>query len=829
MAWGRAASSRRVKRGWRFLPGKILSVKVEDEMKVSYIDYAMSVIVSRALPDVRDGLKPVHRRILWAMHELGMPPDRPHKKAARVVGEVLGKFHPHGDASVYDAMVRMAQDFSIRYPLVDGHGNFGSIDGDPPAAMRYTEVRLTALAMELLADIRKETVDVAPNFDETLDEPVVLPSRFPNLIVNGSSGIAVGMATNIPPHNLREVIDAILLLIDDPDAGDETLMTAIKGPDFPTAGFILGTDGIRQAYLTGRGLVRVRAAAEVDMSKAAKPRILVTEIPYQVSKSRLLAHIAELAQKKRIDGITDLRDESDRNGLRICIELRRDANPQVVLNRLYKFTALEVTFGIIMLALVDGQPKVLTLRELVVHYLNHQKDVIVRRSRYDLARAEDRAHILEGLRIALDNIDRVVAIIRGSRTVEAARDALQSEFGLSEKQAAAILDMRLQRLVGLEREKIDQEYDELLKTIEYLRAVLASERMVLEIIKHELLAIRDRFGDDRRTRITAEDGQLGAEDLIADEDVVITLTRNGYVKRLPLSTYRSQRRGGRGVTGLQTREEDYVSDLVVASNHSYLLMFTNRGRVFRLKAYEVPEQSRTGKGLAIVNVLPLAGDERVTAVIPVSDFAPGRFLFMATRLGRVKKTDLSEFQTVRRSGLIALRLNEGDELIAVRPTDGARELLMVTRKGKALCFAESEVRVMGRTARGVRGMRLRPGDSVVVLEVVQPKSDVLVVTEHGLGKRTPVAEFTLHHRGTSGIKAARLGLRTGVIVGARMVSHDDEVVLISVSGVLIRLAVKEVSVQSREARGVSLMRLDAGDAVAEIARVERRDEENGEG
>jgi len=829
VAWGRAASSRRVKRGWRFLPGKILSVKVEDEMKVSYIDYAMSVIVSRALPDVRDGLKPVHRRILWAMHELGMPPDRPHKKAARVVGEVLGKFHPHGDASVYDAMVRMAQDFSIRYPLVDGHGNFGSIDGDPPAAMRYTEVRLTALAMELLADIRKETVDVAPNFDETLDEPVVLPSRFPNLIVNGSSGIAVGMATNIPPHNLREVIDAILLLIDDPDAGDETLMSAIKGPDFPTAGFILGTHGIRQAYLTGRGLVRVRAAAEVDMSKAAKPRILVTEIPYQVSKSRLLAHIAELAQKKRIDGITDLRDESDRNGLRICIELRRDANPQVVLNRLYKFTALEVTFGIIMLALVDGQPKVLTLRELVVHYLNHQKDVIVRRSRYDLARAEDRAHILEGLRIALDNIDRVVAIIRGSRTVEAARDALQSEFGLSEKQAAAILDMRLQRLVGLEREKIDQEYDELLKTIEYLRAVLASERMVLEIIKHELLAIRDRFGDDRRTRITAEDGQLGAEDLIADEDVVITLTRNGYVKRLPLSTYRSQRRGGRGVTGLQTREEDYVSDLVVASNHSYLLMFTNRGRVFRLKAYEVPEQSRTGKGLAIVNVLPLAGDERVTAVIPVSDFAPGRFLFMATRLGRVKKTDLSEFQTVRRSGLIALRLNEGDELIAVRPTDGARELLMVTRKGKALCFAESEVRVMGRTARGVRGMRLRPGDSVVVLEVVQPKSDVLVVTEHGLGKRTPVAEFTLHHRGTSGIKAARLGPRTGVIVGARMVSHDDEVVLISVSGVLIRLAVKEVSVQSREARGVSLMRLDAGDAVAEIARVERRDEENGEG
>jgi len=829
VAWGRAASSRRVKRGWRFLPGKILSVKVEDEMKVSYIDYAMSVIVSRALPDVRDGLKPVHRRILWAMHELGMPPDRPHKKAARVVGEVLGKFHPHGDASVYDAMVRMAQDFSIRYPLVDGHGNFGSIDGDPPAAMRYTEVRLTALAMELLADIRKETVDVAPNFDETLDEPVVLPSRFPNLIVNGSSGIAVGMATNIPPHNLREVIDAILLLIDDPDAGDETLMSAIKGPDFPTAGFILGTHGIRQAYLTGRGLVRVRAAAEVDMSKAAKPRILVTEIPYQVSKSRLLAHIAELAQKKRIDGITDLRDESDRNGLRICIELRRDANPQVVLNRLYKFTALEVTFGIIMLALVDGQPKVLTLRELVVHYLNHQKDVIVRRSRYDLARAEDRAHILEGLRIALDNIDRVVAIIRGSRTVEAARDALQSEFGLSEKQAAAILDMRLQRLVGLEREKIDQEYDELLKTIEYLRAVLASERMVLEIIKHELLAIRDRFGDDRRTRITAEDGQLGAEDLIADEDVVITLTRNGYVKRLPLSTYRSQRRGGRGVTGLQTREEDYVSDLVVASNHSYLLMFTNRGRVFRLKAYEVPEQSRTGKGLAIVNVLPLAGDERVTAVIPVSDFAPGRFLFMATRLGRVKKTDLSEFQTVRRSGLIALRLNEGDELIAVRPTDGARELLMVTRKGKALCFAESEVRVMGRTARGVRGMRLRPGDSVVVLEVVQPKSDVLVVTEHGLGKRTPVAEFTLHHRGTSGIKAARLGLRTGVIVGARMVSHDDEVVLISVSGVLIRLAVKEVSVQSREARGVSLMRLDAGDAVAEIARVERRDDENGEG
>jgi len=804
--------------------GKVLAVPIEDEMKRSYIDYAMSVIVSRALPDVRDGLKPVHRRILYAMSELNLTPDRPYKKSARVVGEVLGKYHPHGDVSVYDAMVRMAQDFSSRYLLVDGHGNFGSIDGDSPAAMRYTEARLAPLAMEMLRDIDKETVDVGPNFDETLKEPLVMPCRFPNLLVNGSAGIAVGMATNLPPHNLGEVVDGILMMIEKPDVTSNELMQAIKGPDFPTGGLILGRDGIRQAYETGRGIVRMRALARIEPVGEERFRIVVSELPYQVNKARLLEKIADLVREKRVEGIADLRDESDRaTGLRITIDVKRGANPNVILNRLYKYTPMEQTFGIIMLALVDGRPRVLDLRSAVYYYLEHQKDVVTRRARYDLRKAEERAHILEGIRIALDNIDRVIALIRGSSTVDEARQGLMQEFGLTERQAQAILDMRLQRLTGLEREKVEEEHQELLKTIEYLRAVLGSERMVLNIIKRELLDIKKRFADERRTRLTRSAGDIEEEDLIAEEDVVITCTHRGYIKRLPLSTYRQQRRGGRGVVGVQMKEHDFVENVFIATTHHWMLFFTNRGKVYRLKAYEIPEFGRQAKGTAIVNLIELEPGEEVNAVIPVREFEQGRYLLMATRRGMVKKTELTQYDTTRRSGLIAIGLEEGDELIGVRLTDGSDRVVLVSRDGWAIVFREEEVRPMGRDARGVKGMRLEGTDRVATMDIVSRGNQLLVVTDKGFGKRTPLEEYPTYGRASRGVRTIRLTERNGSLVGARVVNDDDGLLLVSSAGVMIRLRIAGISSQGRNTQGVTLMRLPEDDSVVALARIPARE------
>ncbi|QIA26139.1 DNA gyrase subunit A [Thermaerobacter sp. PB12/4term] len=802
--------------------GKILPVDIEEEMKQSYIDYAMSVIVNRALPDVRDGLKPVHRRILFAMREGGNTPDKPFKKSARTVGDVLGKYHPHGDAAVYDALVRMAQDFSMRYPLIEGHGNFGSIDGDPPAAMRYTEARLSPLAMELMRDLDKDTVDFVPNFDETEQEPAVLPARFPNLLVNGAAGIAVGMATNIPPHNLREAIDGVIHLIDRPDATDRDLMKVIKGPDFPTGGIIVGREGIRQAYTTGRGIITIRAHAQIETAASGKARIVVTEIPYEVTKSKIIEKIAELVQERRIEGITDLRDETDRSGLRVVIELARGANPNVILNQLYKFTPMQVSYGIILLALVDGQPRVLTLKQLLRHYLDHQKDVIVRRTRHDLAKAEARAHILEGLRIALDHIDTVITLIRQSRTVDEARAGLMENFNLTEKQAQAILDMRLQRLTGLEREKVEEEYQELLKEIEYLRAVLNSEKMVLDIIKQELGEIRDRFGDDRRTRIVAGAAEFEVEDLIAEEDVVITLTHRGYIKRLPVDTYRSQRRGGRGITGIQTREEDFVSQLFIATTHENLLFFTNRGKVYHRRVHEVPEASRTARGTAVVNLIEIGQDEQVTAVIPVRDFGEDRDLLMCTRRGVVKRTALAEFGHIRRGGLIALSLDPGDELVAVQLTDGRGDVLLLTRQGQAIRFPVAEVRTMGRTARGVMGIRLEEGDEVVGMEVADDEAHLLVITDRGYGKRTPVREFRAQGRGGKGIRAITLTARNGQVAGFEVVRPGEEVMLISQGGIVLRVPVDQVSIQGRAAQGVTVMRLEPGDRVSAVATVAQR-------
>lgn len=804
--------------------GKILPVEIEEEMKRSYIDYAMSVIVSRALPDVRDGLKPVHRRILYAMYEGGNTPEKPYRKSARVVGDVLGRYHPHGDVPVYDALVRMAQDFAIRYPLVDGHGNFGSLDGDPPAAMRYTEVRMTRLTMELMADIEKKTVDFQPNFDETMEEPTVLPSRFPNLLVNGSAGIAVGMATNIPPHNLREVIDAVVMMIEKPDVTTKELMLAVKGPDFPTGGLILGREGIKEAYETGRGIVIMRAQARIEVMNNGRSRILVTEIPYQVNKARLIERIAELVRDRKLEGISDLRDESDRDGLRMVIELKREANANVILNQLYKFTQLQESFGIIMLALVDNHPRVLNLRDVIYYYLQHQKEVVTRRTRFDLEKAEARAHILEGLRIALDNIDRIIEIIRGSRTVDVAREGLMQEFGLSEIQAQAILDMRLQRLTGLEREKIEEEYQDLLKTIEYLRAVLANERMLLGVIKKEILDIKAKFGDERRTRIVASAETFEAEDLIADEDAVITLTHVGYIKRLPLSTYRSQRRGGRGVTGMNTREEDFVEHLFITTTHHFLLFFSNRGKAYRIKVYEIPEAGRQAKGTALVNLIQLGAGEKITAVIPVRDFAAGELVF-ATRSGMVKKTDLQEFENIRKGGLIALDLADGDELISARLIEPKEELILVTRQGQSVRFASREIRLMGRIARGVIGIRLDPGDELVGMETVQPAADLLVVTTNGYGKRTPLSEYRSQSRAGKGIKAIRLTKRNGQVAGIKVVREGNEVMVISAEGVLIRLDVKDISMQGRDAQGVTLMKLDEKDSVVAVARVVNREEE----
>jgi DNA gyrase subunit A len=718
----------------------IITVDIQQEMKKSYIDYAMSVIVSRALPDVRDGLKPVHRRILYAMNELGLTPDKPHRKSARIVGDVLGKYHPHGDTAVYDAMVRMAQDFSTRQVLVDGHGNFGSIDGDSAAAMRYTEARMAKIALEMLRDINKDTVDFVPNFDESLTEPSVLPSRFPNILVNGASGIAVGMATSIPPHNLGEVIDGVVKLIDNPDIQLKDLMKVIKGPDFPTGATIMGKGGIKDAYATGKGRVTVRARATIEASSGSRHRIIVTEIPYQVNKAKLIERIAELVREKKIEGISDIRDESDRKGMRIVLDLKRDANPQVVLNLLYKHTQLQDTFSIIMLALVDGQPRVLNLKEILVHYLDHQKNVVRRRTIYDLNKAEERAHILEGLRIALDNIDRVIALIRGSKNDQVARDGLMREFGLTEKQAQAILDMRLRRLTGLEREKIDAEYKDLLEKIKYYRDVLKKEELLESVIKEELLEIKAKYADTRRTNIAPDAGEFNIEDLIEEQEVAITLTHLGYIKRVPADAYRSQRRGGKGVTALTTKTEDFVSDIFITSTHNYILFFTNRGRVYRLKAYEIPEAGRQAKGTAIVNLLQLSGGETITAVIPIRDFEEEKYMLFATKKGLVKKTPLSEYASQRKNGLQAIGLMEGDELIGVKLTEGSDHVILATKNGYSIRFGEEGVRSMGRYSRGVKGITLGSGDQVVGMELAKEGADLLSVTVNGFGKRTDLEE-----------------------------------------------------------------------------------------
>jgi DNA gyrase subunit A len=803
----------------------VLPVAIEEEMKRSYIDYAMSVIVQRALPDVRDGLKPVHRRVLYAMDEAGYGPDKPYRKSARVVGDVLGRYHPHSDAAVYDAMVRLAQDFSTRYLLIDGHGNFGSVDGDPPAAMRYTEVRLSPIATELLRDLDKDTVDFVPNFDETLREPTVLPARFPNLLANGASGIAVGMATNIPPHNLAEVIDGTIYLLDHPEATTRDLMSFIKGPDFPTGGLILGREGIRSAYETGHGSLTMRAVAQIEVAPQGRVRIVVTEIPYQVNKARLIEKIAELVRERKVDGITDLRDESDRNGMRIVVEVRRDVNAKVLLNQLYKFTPMQQSFGVIMLALVDGYPRILSLRDMLFHYVKHQREIVVRRGRFDLQRAEERAHILQGLLIALDNLDAVIELIRSAQDPASARAGLMASFGLSERQAQAILDLRLQRLTALERSKIQEDFDAVTKEIAYLRALLSSDEMVRDVIKRELKEIRDRYADQRRTRITAEEGSLTVEDLIADEPCVVTMTHQGYIKRQPVTNYRSQRRGGRGVTGMHTKEEDFVEHLFATTTHETILFFTNRGKVYRLKVHEVPEAGRNAKGTNIVNLLALAGGELVTAVISLRDEVAQGYLFMATRQGVVKRIDLEEVRTIRQNGLLALTLEEGDELIDVRLTKGTDEIVLVSASGQAIRFREAEVRPMGRAAGGVIGIRLDPSDEVVGVGVVESGKELLAVTSNGYGKRTPVDEYRLTARGGKGVRAIRLTERTGRLVGVRQVSGDDELFLISAAGVLIRVKVGEIARQSRSALGVMIMRLDEGDRVVAVARVQPGDEE----
>ncbi len=802
----------------------VIPVEISKEMKKSYINYAMSVIVGRALPDVRDGLKPVHRRILYAMYEANLYPDRPYKKCATTVGDVLGKYHPHGDASVYDALVRLAQDFSMRYPLVDGHGNFGSVDGDPPAAYRYTEARMAKMSMEMLTEIEKQTVDFMPNYNEDRQEPTVLPSRFPNLLVNGSSGIAVGMATNIPPHNLREVIDGIVALIDDPEITIDGLCEHIKGPDFPTAGIIMGLSGIRSAYETGRGKIVMRARSEIEQMAGDRQRIVVTELPYQVNKARLIEKIAELVKDKRVEGISGLRDESDRDGMRMVIELKRDANANVILNQLYKYTQLQETFSIIMLAIVNGEPKVLNLKEVLYHYLEFQKDVITRRTRFDLNKAEARAHILEGLRIALDHIDAIIKLIRES--YDDAKPRLMETFNLSDVQAQAILDMRLARLQGLEREKIDAEYDELMKLIAHLKEVLANEPMILDIIKEELMVIRDKFGDDRKSEITAHEDEINIEDLIEEEDVVITLTHFGYVKRLPVDTYKAQRRGGKGIMGITTREEDFVERLFVTSTHNYVLFFTTKGRVHRLKAYEIPEAGRQAKGTAIVNLLQLEPDEKVTATICVKEFEEDKYLFFATKNGVVKKTDFMAYNTHRKGGLAAIVLDEDDELINVKLTDGNQDVLLSTYHGMCIRFNESDVRPLGRVSHGVRGIRLAEGDYVVGMSTAKENGDLLVVTEKGYGKKTSLDEYKTQNRGGQGVNTYRLSDTTGNIAGIKVVTEEDDIMLITSDGTIIRMKTREVSRIGRLTKGVRLMRLDDDVHVVSIARTEEQEDED---
>lgn len=797
--------------------GRILPVNLEQEMRNSYIDYAMSVIVSRALPDVRDGLKPVHRRILYAMQEAGMTSGKPYKKSARIVGEVLGKYHPHGDISVYDAIVRMAQDFSMRCMLADGHGNFGSVDGDPPAAMRYTEVRMAKIAELMLQDIDKDTVDFVPNYDESLKEPSVLPSKFPELLVNGTSGIAVGMATNIPPHNMSEVIDGVLMLIDNPDASVEELMTVIKGPDFPTGGLIMGTTGIRDAYTTGRGSVKMRAKAHIETMSNGKPRIVVTELPYQVNKARLIEKIAELARDKQIEGITDLRDESDRKGMSIVIELRKDINPDIMLNQLYKHTQLQDTFGVIMLALVDNQPRILTLKQVLHYYIQHQEDVITRRTRYELSKAEARAHILEGLTIALDHLDAVITTIRESQTADIARNALMDGFKLSEKQAQAILDLRLQRLTGLEREKIEEEYQEVLKKIEWLKSVLADESKIMTIIKEELTAVKEKYGDARRTTITYDMSEMSEEDLIADEDVVLTISHNNYIKRMKLDTYNKQNRGGQGILGMSTKEGDFVENILITTTHHTILFFTSRGRVHYLKAYQIAEASRQARGTALINLLKLDKGEKITAVLQVREYNPAKFLFMATRKGIVKKVQLSEFNTTRKLGVIALKLDDDDELIGVKQTDGQKQIVIGTRNGYAIIFDEEEVRSMGRIARGVKGIKLRDGDEVVGMDTIKRDSEILTVTAGGYGKRTKVEEYTTHHRGAMGVINLRVTEKTGEVIGLKVVRDGQELMLISTNGIIIRTGLDKISVIGRASQGVIIMKTAEDDKVASMA------------
>lgn len=793
------------------------------EMRDSFMDYAMSIIVSRALPDVRDGLKPVHRRILYAMSELGMSPDKPHKKSARIVGEVIGKYHPHGDSAVYESMVRMAQDFSMRYMLVDGHGNFGSIDGDFAAAMRYTEARLSKIAMELLRDINKETIDFAPNYDGEESEPVVLPARYPNLLVNGVTGIAVGMATNIPPHNLNEVIDGVQALIRNPDITPVELMDYIKGPDFPTAAFVMGRQGIRQAYLTGRGSVTMRARATIE-ENGGKARIIVHELPYQVIKARLVEKIAELVREKKIEGITDLRDESDRNGMRVVIELRRDVNPSVVLNNLYKHTQLQSNFGINMLALVNGEPKTLNLRDMLYHYLQHQIEVIRRRTEYDLKKAEARAHILEGLRIALDHLDEVIALIRASQTTDEAREGLITRFSLSHEQAQAILDMRLQRLTGLERDKIEAEYTELMRKIAEYKAILADEQLVLDIISTELAEVQERFGDERRTELMASDEEILDEDLIPREDVIISITHSGYIKRLPVTTYRSQKRGGKGVVGMDTKEDDFVEHLFVSNTHHYLLFFTNKGKVYKLKAYEIPDLSRTARGTPIINLIQIEQGETINAVIPVKDFDSEHFLFFATRQGVVKKTPLDDYVNIRKVGLIAISLREDDDLIGVKLTDGNQEIIMGTAQGMSIRYSEQDVRSMGRSATGVKGIQLDDDDTVIDMDVIVPDKDILIVTSKGYGKRTPVADYRIQNRGGKGIKTLNVTDKNGPIVSLKVVENDEDLMIMTASGTMIRTSMEGISTMGRNTQGVRLINTREDDTVATVTRVARSED-----
>lgn len=802
--------------------GKVIVRDISKEMKTSYIDYAMSVIVSRALPDVRDGLKPVHRRILYAMNELNLYPEKQHRKSVRIVGDVLGKYHPHGDSSVYNAMVRMAQDFSMRYMLVDGHGNFGSIDGDSAAAMRYTEAKMMKLTMEMLKDIEKETVDFSPNFDETTSEPTVMPARFPNLLVNGSNGIAVGMATSIPPHNLCEIVDAIIKMIDDPDCDVEDLIDIVKGPDFPTSAEIMGVEGIKRAYRTGKGRVINRAKAEIEDNGRGKQSIIISEIPYQVNKSKLLEDIAQLVRDKKIDGITDLRDETNREGIRVVVELRRDANASIVLNQLYKHTQLQTTFGVIMIALVDGVPKVLNLYEVLSHYISHQKNVETRRVQYDLRKALERAHILEGLRIALDNIDEIVELIKSADNTADAKAKLIDRFTLSDIQAQAILEMRLQRLTGLERDKIENEYQELMVTITELQAILADEKLLMDIIRTDLLRIREKYGDERRTKIMINYDELDAEDLIEEEDVVITLTHHNYIKRVPASTYTSQKRGGRGKTGVTTKEEDFVENLYTTSTHDYLLFFTNFGKVYRLKAYQIPEGGRMSRGTAVVNLIQLEPNETVSAVIPIKAFNTGYLMFM-TKSGVVKKTALNKFDTSRKSGLIAINLNPGDELMSVRETTGSDEVIVVTAKGMSIRFSEDDVREMGRSATGVRGIYVDVDDTVVCMEIVREDSTLLVISENGYGKRTDLDEYRTQTRGGKGIKTYNLAAKTGNVISARIVKEDEEIMIINNQGILIRIKVADISKMGRSTSGVMLMKTDSETVVTSTARIAERE------